>query len=250
MANDDATSCGYAAWLSNDDPGPPANALGLALAGAPVDGEHQARLARLDVFEESLVLTRYGRDGQPASCYEVDPGDLASAFSGIPISTGLLPPHCLWYGRAGGETAVGIYAAPRKAELTVARGESRRSYRVPLPGLIFCGLGTSYRVYALRDLRVEAATPLYHAPFPNVYPEGRICPGTVQFPPCDGDTIWLAFSLFLDSEFNQDLRQGKSLRHMDDVTALWADLDGRPRYPRKDLVPMRHKRVKDLVTEG
>jgi PRTRC genetic system protein B len=233
--------------MTNDDSAPPANALGLALAGAPVDGEHQARLARLDVFEESLVLTRYRRDGQPAICYEVDPGDLASAFSGVPINTGLLPPYCLWYARAGGETAVGIYVAPRKAELTVAAGNSRHTYRVPLPGLIFCGLGTAYRVYAVRDLRVEATTQLYHAPFPNVYPNGNVCPGTVQFPPCDGDAIWTAFGLFLRSEFNHDLRQGKSLRHPEDVTALWAEFDGRPRYPRKDLLPWRFKRLEDLV---
>ena len=41
------------------------------------------------------------------------------------------------------------------------------------------------------------------------------------------------------SYFNGDLIGGKCHSHPDDVRKLWADLDGRKRFPLSELVPMQ-----------
>ncbi|MBU1751150.1 MAG: prokaryotic E2 ligase family D protein, partial [Chloroflexi bacterium] len=137
---------------------PPANALALALAGTIQEGDRQTHLARLDLYQESIILTRYGeRPGDSTTCYEVNPADLCSALSGMPISTGLLPPHCLWYSYQGGVADLGIHVLPRRATLTLARSRAEpRVYRIPLPGLIFAGQGDRYRVFAVRDRQLTA----------------------------------------------------------------------------------------------
>jgi hypothetical protein len=39
-----------------------------------------------------------------------------------------------------------------------------------------------------------------------------------------------------ESYFNTDLSQGKCHRHPDDVRRLWAELDGKKRFPLSELV--------------
>jgi hypothetical protein len=82
------------------------------------------------------------------------------------------------------------------------------------------------------------AVSLYHAPCPNVHTTGGICQGNTPFPVCFTQTIQQALQLFLeDSMFNADLSQGKCQSHPDDVRSLWAELDGRKRFPLAELVP-------------
>ncbi len=72
------------------------SALGLMEDGIGVDvGHFQTLLARLDLFNEAIVLTRY-EEGVERSCFEVGPDELAAAFAGLPIGTGLLPRECLF----------------------------------------------------------------------------------------------------------------------------------------------------------
>jgi hypothetical protein len=45
-------------------------------------------------------------------------------------------------------------------------------------------------------------------------------------------------TLFMeDSLFNADLSRGKCQSHPEDVRELWAELDGRKRFPHSELVP-------------
>lgn len=43
------------------------------------------------------------------------------------------------------------------------------------------------------------------------------------------------------SLFNADLSRGKSQSHPEDVRQLWAELDGRRRFPLSELVPTQMK---------
>ncbi|MBU0494618.1 MAG: prokaryotic E2 ligase family D protein, partial [Chloroflexi bacterium] len=195
-------------------------------------------------------LTKYGeRPGDSTTCYEVDPVDLCSALSGMPISTGLLPPHCVWYSYQGGVADLGIHVLPRQATLTLTQNRAGpRVYRIPLPGLIWAGQGDRYRVFAVRDRQLTADTQLYRAPLPNVYVEsGSVCPGSVQFPNCTAQTIMTALRLFLDSHFNNHLIQNKSVRQIGNILDLWAELDGRQRYPYTDLLPHPRMLLRHLI---
>src|SRR5690606_37770393 len=146
------------------------------------------------------VLTRYEGDDRRTS-YPVAVDDLGAAFSRVPVSSGLLPPNCLFWGRANGQTRLAVYVPGRRWRLQTAE----RTYDIPLPPLVFVGAGVQYRVYAVRHRPRAMPVDLYHCPTPNVHPDGVICQGSVPFPTCASDTVEQALSLFLEgSLFNGD----------------------------------------------
>lgn len=190
--------------------------------------------ARLDLYEEAVILTRY--EGADRTSYPVAIDDLVAAFSRVPVASGLLPPNCLFWGRENGQTHITIYVPGRRWRLQTAE----RSFHIPLPPLVLAGVGERYRVFAVK-LRPQA-TPieLYHCPTPNVHPSGVICQGSAPFPVCANDTIEQALSLFLEgSLFNGDLAANKSQSYPEDVRHLWQQLEDARRFPVGELMPAR-----------
>jgi PRTRC genetic system protein B len=113
-----------------------------------------------------------------------------------------------------------------------------QSYHIPMPPFVFVGSGSSYHLFAVKKRPSGEQTPLYHAPCPNVHTTGGICQGNTPFPICSPKTIQQALQLFIEgSLFNADLSRGKCQSHPDDVCSLWAELDGRKRFPLSELVP-------------
>jgi len=216
------------------------SATGIALAGlGDTAYSHQGLQLRLDLFEESIVLTRYNDDGVPVTCYEVAPGDLATAFSGIPLSTGLLPRDCLFYARRDGQELIAIYVPPGRRTLVAwLDPEQKVEFDVPLPGFVFAGQGSQYRIFAIKQ-RPGDRERLFRPPLPNVFGGGRICAGNVNFPPCTAKTIHEAARLFFASEFNHDLAQSKSAEYQENVLHLWIAIDGQETFPLEDLVKTR-----------
>jgi hypothetical protein len=77
-------------------------------------------------------------------------------------------------------------------------------------------------------------------PTPTSILSRRYLPGQHPFPLCSTQNIDVALTLFLEgSYFNGDLSQGKCRRYADDVRCLWADLDGKKRFPLSELVEAR-----------
>jgi len=203
---------------------------GRAGIGAP---SYQDLLARVDVYSESIVMTRYARDGQAATAYELAPGALAVAFSGQPMTTGLLPQGCLWVTRAAGLESVGLYLPPQRRTL---RFEGGALYNVPLPGFVFAGIGDRWLIWAVKAYPGAESERLFHAPLPNVYADGHICLGNVAFPARSVQTIRHAARLFFESQFNSDLAAAK----VDSPQPLrdWlAGLAGDEEFPLKALLP-------------
>ncbi|MBN1815350.1 MAG: hypothetical protein JXA14_26195 [Anaerolineae bacterium] len=214
-------------------------ALDLAVAGkGDIAGVSQKPVMRVDIFDESLVVTRYDGGDRAVAVYEVSPLDLASAFSGLAIATGLLPRECLFFSRTGGGERLGIYVPPSRRTLRVQMRGRDRALDAPLPGLVFCGEGTRYLVFAVKHRPVTEDERLFSAPLPNVHPNGHICAGSVSFPACAVRTVDHALALFLESGFNGDLAGGKSRSHGDDVRELLAGLAKKKagRFPASDLV--------------
>ncbi len=209
------------------------------LAGAEgLSGKPQELRVRLDIYDEALFRTSY-QDGRPVSFDEVSPLDVAAALSGLDVGAGILPRDVLFYSRAGSGGLVGVYLPPQRRILRL--GSAAEPLTVPTPPLVFAGRDNNFYVYALAiGDWPTAETELCRAPFPNVYSGGRICRGTVKFPPCGLDTIHRAAALFFESNFNHDLSNGKSRRHPDDVTAMWRALhdEGDEVYLLDDLVAM------------
>lgn len=191
--------------------------------------------ARLDLYEEAVILTRYEGVDRRTS-YPVAVDDLVAAFSRVPISSGLLPVNCLFWGRETGQTRIAIYVPGRRWQLQTAE----RIFHVPLPPLVFIGAGDRYSIFAVKRRPRQMPFRLYHCPTPNVHPTGVVCQGSAPFPGCASDTIERALNLFLEgSQFNGDLAANKCRSFPDDVRELWMQVEGAKRFPTGELLLAR-----------
>jgi PRTRC genetic system protein B len=219
-------------------PGQPINLAHPAVLQVLDDCGTQEMLMRLDIFSESIFRTIY-EGGQPVAYDEISPLALAQALAGVEATTGILPHDTIFCHYSGHEYYLAIYLPPERHSLHLDGEE--QSLEIPLPPLVFVGRALTYRVFALADDGWPGErTPLYRAPFPNVFPDGLICAGSVRFPGCHPNTIHQAAALFLESHFNRDLAGGKSQTHPKGVIALWQELVEKSAdvYPLEDLVPV------------
>jgi len=111
---------------------------------------------------------------------------------------------------------------------------------VPLPPLVFAGIGTTYYVWAAREQAFSPGMSLYCAPFPNVRSDGSICFGAAnQPPPVSCVTFPAAWQMFITSPFNGDLSDGKSQQYREDVRHQLCAVRRKQCYPASDLVPFK-----------
>lgn len=218
----------------------PMNALDIAIAGQGdmFPGQHQKLQARLDLFDESIILTKYV-GGNPVTAYEVDPIDLAASFGGQPITTGRLPQGVLHYTRGGNKEDITIVIPAHQRKLTYSRDEKLNTVTIPLPTLLFRGHRNSYHVWAIKSDWPDANEQLFHAPLSNASGDGHICTGDVPFPLASKETIWEAANLFLDSVFNNHYDGSKSVMFPTDVLLSWESLRCEEFFPLDDLVPAK-----------
>lgn len=165
---------------------------------------------------DSTFYTRFDDRGKPTATYPVLLADVAQALGHIQLTTGLLPPDVLFITAASsqGAATIGIYLPPARRAITFAAGRGRAQVvRVNLPGFVFVGrAGTPYRIYAVKARPTGEGDTLYRAPLPNVQDNGEVCAGSVAFPVSAPNTIHAAATLFFESQFNDDLSDGKLKR--------------------------------------
>ena len=188
---------------------------------------------RLDFYAGYIIRTLF--DGQAVSQHAVDPHDVASALSNAAISTPILCGDEVFWSRRDGHEQIGIYVQPQRWHVQLQNQPG--PITIPLPSLLFVGHYTQYWVFACKERPVSAASRLYAAPCPNVFPSGQICRGNVPFPVCSMATIRDAFQLFLvESEFNNHLANGRCRSFDGHCLHLWMHLAGKRRFPQSELV--------------
>lgn len=188
---------------------------------------------RLDFYSSAVLMSRWEDDGRLAT-YPVSVHDVVSACTNVQLSSGLLPPNTLFWKQQANQVMLGIYVPARRWRVQT----EERGYHVPMPPFVFVGYGSSYHVFAVKKRPSNGQASLYHAPCPNVHTHGGICQGNTPFPVCSPQHIQTALTLFLEgSLFNADLSRGKCQSYLEDVRELWAELDGRKRFPLSELVP-------------
>lgn len=175
------------------------------------------------------------------------PEAVRAAFNRIPVDSGWLPPEVRRWGHTPrGEYAV-MFVPAQKHTLRLANswegrfpGKRLLKINVPLPALVFAGIGTAYCVWACRAApRSDAAAHV--APLPNVGRDGHICFGDNHPPSAKPETLAQAWKVFMTSPFNDHLIGDASKAYPGDVREqLLALADGHADiYPVDDLV--RHK---------
>lgn len=182
----------------------------------------------ITVTDESVYLTKHDRrTGAPGVTYPVASASVASAFNMFGANTGLLSQNVLFWQSKGGLTRIGWWIEPSVHTLLIRR-KTLETYKVPLPGFVFIGMGLDYYIFAANERPTRDADRLYHCPLPNVYPGGKICTGNVPFPKCEMRTIEDAVRLFFESEFNNDLAG-------QDTNELLKSLHGKRVFPNEKL---------------
>lgn len=141
------------------------------------------------------------------------------------------PRHMMWW-RPAGHSPVFF----NNKEL------GKKSASVPHPALLFMVVEGTWSVWALSESRRPTlSTPLFHAPYFNVYDDGRICVGSASIPDrLSPSTIPTWESAFFDSEFTHVNGQKKKIAHVNGEYAFWKEmLNGAyQEFPLDLLVPM------------
>jgi PRTRC genetic system protein B len=107
--------------------------------------------------------------------------NLVAAESGMVRAKGLLPRNVLYFDANVGDFIVVWY---RKSEIRTLKFEKSLKmpdYTIKVPAMIYKATRTGMSVWAIKDTKVpRERTELFHAPYPNVYPDGKVCLGTAK----------------------------------------------------------------------
>jgi len=199
---------------------------------------------RLDFYGQSIVM--YVVEDGAITSKMVSPQDIAMALlRDMPLGSGLLPENTLWWQhRQDGAPLIELWQAPRvwPVALQVEPFKPPRRFKLPMPGLIFvCRTGSPPRVVAAKRRPLTLEEPIYHAPLYNVFADGSSCPGSHRY----SDDIAKIPEEFFTAFFTQTLSGEVSKKYGHDLLKLWESLDGKKRYPLRDLVPCG--KVADLM---
>ncbi len=204
---------------------------------------------RLDFHAESVLVHDYA--GGVVRTKLVSALDVAHALAReLDLSTGLLPPDALWWAKTARGVRVAVWREPRVWTLRLRERYDAppRRLRLPLPGLVFVCRPARQAPYVFAATRRPRSVDdeLCHCPTFNVFPSGRVCPGSHVFPANPARVPEEFFRSYFSA--TGDTARGKSRRHPEDIGRLWAELDGQRAYPCDDLVPQL--RVADALRIG
>ena len=204
-------------------------------------------ILRLDFYGEVIVMQDVETKG--GAFRIISPHELSHALaSELSFTSGLLPANTLWWTntRSGPRIAIWVEPGVRKLAFAEEYNKPPKRYTIPLPGLIFlCNQGQPPDVWAAFDRPKGPKDKVYHAPFPNLYHDGRSCPGSNVYP----DLIEDIPDSFLRSFFSHAVSSsGRSKKYPNKITELWKKLDKEKKetYPMSDLV-YAHVLVGDLM---
>ena len=200
--------------------------------------------ARLDFYQDSIIL--YLIDGSVIQTRMVSARDVTLALlREVPLSSGLLPLDVLWWGQGRDGPEVSLWRSARiwAVALQTEAFKQPRRFKLPMPGLIFISSpGRPPRVYAAKKRPTSPHDVIYHAPLFNVFTNGTTCPGTHKYPQNIAEIPESFFTSFFTPAANYG---GRSKKYPQDLLKLWEELDGKTRYPLKDLVPVG--KIEDIL---
>lgn len=204
---------------------------------------------RNDIFSNSHIkaavyITDQGhylfqcKEGEGSSLKTLREADVRTAFSRKGTDSGWLQPGVI---RAGFSTRGPWYVYYHEPMVRSISIIGIGKVMVPVPALLMVGQEKQIEIFAVKRLEFKdpGKTLLWHAPFPNVYDDGRICWGKNKIPAVDASKAEKIYDLFFTSPFNADLKGGKSIKYKEDVRLMLQEVDFKGEYPLKDLVRYR-----------
>lgn len=179
-----------------------------------------ANSALYSIGSNAELLFVHRGDGSLRSKF-VRPHDVARAYSNTQFDTGNIPEGVRRFGYGAHGMWV-VYVQPARMVDMIFREDD--PIHVPIPATLLVGVGKSYRIFAIDNPRSDLGkVKVFHAPFDNVYEDGRICWGSNPVPAVSSaETAPLVWELFFRAPFTHrnDNHQG----HATTTSELYAKL--------------------------
>jgi hypothetical protein len=198
-------------------------------------------------FLEAQYLFRY-QDGSGVHTKFLTPQDLAAAFSQNEKDSGWAPAGVVRVG----ECVRGpfyVYTVPaRMVTCTLETGDAAVTF--PIPRTVMLGVGKIYYIWAMKSQEFGADQAGFQAPFPNVYPDGKICWGGNSIGEAEAGSARKAWELFFVAPFSAHLAAARVEREVNDVRVLLRNLavNKAKKFPLANLTPT-NSTIKYLVDE-
>ncbi len=197
---------------------------------------------QLKFYEFGIVMHRQTEQGETA--YLVDADQVATTLAArVCFAPGLLSSRTVTVIQEGTRKILVEYRRRQKTALLLA---GQDPLVVPLPALLLLRVTVGderpdYRIYAVKERPTTLDVSLFRAPLPNIYPDGRICWGSVpQVSPASlqGSVLDKDWSLLLGTLFTDHACTGKSQQFPGDIRTMYTALQTRRSrvYPNRDLV--------------
>ncbi len=175
-------------------------------------------------------------DGERVTSKLLSAATVRQAFSNAPIDTGWLPRGVSRWGTGSrGQWMVRWHEpAPYKLQLAARKA----AIVVPMPALVYFGIGNAYYLWAMKGVTFNPALRLFHAPLANINSSGLICFGQNAHPDVAKGGFEQTWQTFWQAPFNNDHANKKSKSEPENINPKLQELSRRKAttYPADDLV--------------
>jgi len=208
-----------------------------------------------DYYIESYDMDEQGCpiNGHPLSVKESS--QLAKALEvtekkaqGFLTPKGLMP-ACVLHLNSGSEGYALWHTPPQTVKLLFTENLGIPSGNAPVPALVWKAGKGSLQIFAVTDGTLTECTPLYHAPFFNLYSDGKVCMGNVRIRiPADcglEQFIELWQDYFFNSFFSHMIGGHEPVKG--NIVQLWQSLTAGAEFFPTDLLNPTKYQIKNLI---
>lgn len=211
-----------------------------------------ATIHPVDTSKDGAPVIRAGRPADRESLKAV----CASLMESARIRSGVLTDnilsvglqHVVWWSRPGIHTH--FFKCRPSSDGAVSVGECAGS--APTPGLVFVAKEQTMFVYAVKgDARPTADTPLYHAPYMNVWENAQLCVGSMPLPDSTmAESVATWENAFWGSNFSHP-NHPKPLNYPGGIHQFSIDLLAKKfrKFPQRVLRPIKGLTLGGLVDQ-
>ncbi|MFH7010509.1 PRTRC system protein B [Flavobacterium sp. FlaQc-52] len=211
-----------------------------------------------DMYVEHFDMDKNGTPINPHPLTEREAGVLAKALttekqkqSAFLKPVGILPTNILHINPSRDKGAVIWYTKSQKRPLYFIEGLGIPSGQGFVPPMVWQASKNSLRVFAvLSNSRPTEKTPLYYAPFFNIYEDGRVCMGSVSINIKKSASVeeftWAWEDYFFNSYFSHLMGENSPVKG--NCVSLWKDLTATGRPFPITVLKKNNKILKNLLS--
>ncbi|MFD1605254.1 PRTRC system protein B [Flavobacterium artemisiae] len=211
-----------------------------------------------EVYVEHFDMDRNGTPINAHPLTELEAGALAKALmtekqrqTAFLKPVGILPTNILHINPSRDKGAVIWYTKSQKRPLYFIEGLGIPSGQGFVPAMVWQATKNSLRVFALSTCRRPTEkTPLYYAPFFNIYEDGRVCMGSVSIEikesACVEEFTKAWEDYFFNSYFSHLMGENSPVKG--NCVTLWKDLISTGRTFPIELLKKNNKTIKNLLS--